>query len=152
MTIMRTADITESRGLTAPLSSKARSADTTATLDPTRCPLCGGSNHCQLCTPEAYKGPCWCVDVKFPEELLARVPVELRNKVCVCRKCVTQFHRENSLVKTPLKPMAGDFYFENGLVVFTAAYHLRRGYCCGSNCRHCPYLDDASSNKEAKVS
>lgn len=32
-----------------------------------------------------------------------------------------------------------DFYFENGLLVFTAAYHLKRGYCCGNGCRHCPY-------------
>ncbi len=32
-----------------------------------------------------------------------------------------------------------DFYFENGLMVMTEAYHLKRGYCCGSNCRHCPY-------------
>lgn len=32
-----------------------------------------------------------------------------------------------------------DYYIENGLYVFTAAYHLRRGYCCGSRCRHCPY-------------
>jgi hypothetical protein len=32
-----------------------------------------------------------------------------------------------------------DYYFENGLMVFTAAYHLKRGYCCGSGCRHCPY-------------
>jgi iron complex transport system substrate-binding protein len=32
-----------------------------------------------------------------------------------------------------------DFYLENGLVVFTEAYHLRRGHCCGSGCRHCPY-------------
>lgn len=32
-----------------------------------------------------------------------------------------------------------DFYLENGNVVFTAAYHLRRGTCCGSGCRHCPY-------------
>jgi hypothetical protein len=32
-----------------------------------------------------------------------------------------------------------DFYFENGLVVYTAAYHLKRGSCCGSGCRHCPY-------------
>jgi hypothetical protein len=23
--------------------------------------------------------------------------------------------------------------------VFTAAYHLKRGYCCNSDCRHCPY-------------
>jgi hypothetical protein len=28
-------------------------------------------------------------------------------------------------------------------VVFTAAYHLRRGYCCGNGCRHCPYGHEA---------
>ena len=32
-----------------------------------------------------------------------------------------------------------DYYFENGLLVYTAAYHLKRGSCCGSGCRHCPY-------------
>jgi len=32
-----------------------------------------------------------------------------------------------------------DYYFEGSLMVFTAAYHLKRGYCCGSGCRHCPY-------------
>ena len=32
-----------------------------------------------------------------------------------------------------------DFYREGGYIVFTAAYHLRRGYCCESGCRHCPY-------------
>jgi hypothetical protein len=32
-----------------------------------------------------------------------------------------------------------DYYFENGLIVFTEAYHLKRGYCCKSGCRHCPY-------------
>jgi hypothetical protein len=32
-----------------------------------------------------------------------------------------------------------DYYFEHGLLVYTAAYHLKRGYCCGSGCRHCPY-------------
>lgn len=32
-----------------------------------------------------------------------------------------------------------DFYYENGLTVFTAAYHLKRGYCCNSGCRHCPF-------------
>ena len=32
-----------------------------------------------------------------------------------------------------------DFYREGGYVVFTAGYHLRRGYCCESGCRHCPY-------------
>jgi hypothetical protein len=32
-----------------------------------------------------------------------------------------------------------DFYREGTAIVFTAAYHLKRGYCCNSKCRHCPY-------------
>ena len=28
---------------------------------------------------------------------------------------------------------------EQGLVVFTRAYLLRRGHCCESGCRNCPY-------------
>jgi hypothetical protein len=35
-----------------------------------------------------------------------------------------------------------DYYLEGAAVVFTAAYHLRRGYCCGNGCRHCPYGDN----------
>jgi hypothetical protein len=31
------------------------------------------------------------------------------------------------------------FYMENGLIVFTEAYHLARGFCCNSGCRHCPF-------------
>jgi len=37
---------------------------------------------------------------------------------------------------------AGDYYIENGKWVFTAQYLLRRGYCCKSGCRHCPYGDN----------
>lgn len=35
-----------------------------------------------------------------------------------------------------------DFYIDpqTGLKVFTAYYHLERGNCCGSGCRHCPYI------------
>jgi hypothetical protein len=32
-----------------------------------------------------------------------------------------------------------DYYFENGLLVMTAAYHKKRGSCCGNNCRWCPF-------------
>lgn len=41
-----------------------------------------------------------------------------------------------------------DYYFENGLMVMTAAYHLKRGYCCGSGCRHCPYPKEESQEEE----
>lgn len=38
----------------------------------------------------------------------------------------------------PLQP--GDYYLdESGLMVFTAQYLKRRGYCCENGCRHCPY-------------
>jgi len=104
------------------------------------CPLCGGPNECQLCTSAAFKGPCWCASASIPDELLARVPVELRNRVCICRGCVTAFHHHRAPEKSsPLLP--GDFYFEHGLMVFTAVYLRRRGYCCENNCRHCPYRE-----------
>ncbi|MEQ8584036.1 MAG: DUF5522 domain-containing protein [Marinoscillum sp.] len=33
-----------------------------------------------------------------------------------------------------------DYYFtREGFMVFTEKYHLKRGYCCKSGCRHCPY-------------
>jgi hypothetical protein len=32
-----------------------------------------------------------------------------------------------------------DYYLENGTVVLTERYHKKRGTCCGSRCRHCPY-------------
>ncbi len=33
----------------------------------------------------------------------------------------------------------GDAYLEGPYLVFTAQYLLRRGFCCNSGCRHCPY-------------
>ena len=42
-----------------------------------------------------------------------------------------------AIPSAPLEP--DDFYFEKGLMVFTAVYHLKRGSCCNSGCRHCPY-------------
>jgi len=33
-----------------------------------------------------------------------------------------------------------DFYYSpEGYIVFTEKYHLKRGYCCKSGCKHCPY-------------
>ena len=47
------------------------------------------------------------------------------------------------------QPLAGkDFYMDGPSFVFTAAYHLKRGYCCGSGCRHCPYGGAVSDSGE----
>ncbi|MFT7612367.1 MAG: hypothetical protein ACI9J3_001326 [Parvicellaceae bacterium] len=33
-----------------------------------------------------------------------------------------------------------DFYLSpEGLLVFTEKFHLKRGHCCKSDCKHCPY-------------
>lgn len=53
------------------------------------------------------------------------------------------------------KPLFEDdecFSNENGLIVFNEAYLLKRGYCCGNGCRHCPFdyknvVDDVKRNK-----
>ena len=38
-----------------------------------------------------------------------------------------------------------DYYSEGAVIVFTARYLLRRGYCCESGCRHCPYQNVTAS-------
>lgn len=38
-----------------------------------------------------------------------------------------------------LELLPGDWYMEGPYLVYTEQYHLRRGYCCNSGCRHCPY-------------
>jgi len=46
-----------------------------------------------------------------------------------------------------------DYYIENGYYVFTSNYLLKRGYCCGSGCRHCPYGNriDRDKNEEPEA-
>lgn len=38
-----------------------------------------------------------------------------------------------------------DIYIDpdTGFAVLTAEFLLKRGYCCGSGCRHCPYDEKA---------
>ena len=39
---------------------------------------------------------------------------------------------------TPDQEPDGHF-LPDGRFVFTAAYHRRRGYCCGNGCSNCPF-------------
>ncbi len=41
-----------------------------------------------------------------------------------------------------------DYYIENGFMVFTAAYLLKRGYCCHHGCRHCPYGESTTDAQQ----
>jgi hypothetical protein len=44
-----------------------------------------------------------------------------------------------------------DFYYTpEGYKCFTEKFHLKRGYCCKSGCRHCPYGFDKKTGKIRK--
>ncbi len=32
-----------------------------------------------------------------------------------------------------------DYYLEDGRIIMTERYLIKRGTCCGSGCRHCPF-------------
>lgn len=42
---------------------------------------------------------------------------------------------------SPTQPLVEgqDYYMDGPYLVFTREYHLRRGSCCKSQCRHCPW-------------
>ncbi|MGF1764974.1 cysteine-rich CWC family protein [Aliivibrio kagoshimensis] len=35
--------------------------------------------------------PCWCARTTIPEALIEQVPKELKNRACICTKCVEAF-------------------------------------------------------------
>jgi hypothetical protein len=63
---------------------------------------------------------------------------------------VPQFPNSEGQVPPGLAPE--DYYFEGPYLVFTAAYHLKRGTCCGSGCRHCPYRVETDSDQTSQLS
>jgi len=71
------------------------------TVNPARCPLCGGPNECQLCTHAAYKGPCWCAREDISTELLARVPENFRRSACICLACIEKFNGKRNFSAPP---------------------------------------------------
>jgi hypothetical protein len=46
----------------------------------------------------------------------------------------------------------GDYYYSpEGYLVFTEQYHIKRGYCCQSGCRHCPFGFHDKAGKGSKA-
>lgn len=44
-----------------------------------------------------------------------------------------------------------DYYLsDEGYIIFTAKYHIKRGYCCKSGCKHCPYGFDKKTDSFKK--
>jgi hypothetical protein len=63
------------------------------TIDPTRCPLCGRPNACANEVARetgVAQPPCWCTQVDFSADLLARVPKDAERKACICNACASK--------------------------------------------------------------
>jgi len=43
-----------------------------------------------------------------------------------------------------------DYFLENDRIVFTREFLLKRGYCCNSRCRNCPYTEKKVKNDSAE--
>ncbi|MCS6770624.1 MAG: cysteine-rich CWC family protein [Kiritimatiellae bacterium] len=56
-------------------------------VDPARCPLCGGPNHCAMANGFPVTS-CWCAEEYIPPALLARVPARAYGRACICRACL----------------------------------------------------------------
>lgn len=51
--------------------------------------------------------------------------------------------------RTQLDP--DDYYIgEQGYMIFTEKYLLKRGYCCQNGCKHCPYGFDKKKGRIVK--
>ena len=112
------------------------------------CSVCAASF---TCGPEKGKEECWC------DELPHLSLVTNEDQGCACPKClseaISKFNSpecgaagirpviQTTETSTDSLVEGEDFYREGVVIVFTAHYHLRRGYCCQSGCRHCPYRE-----------
>lgn len=94
------------------------------------CERCG---HPFRCTPTDEN--CWCKSLPT----LNSIPTQYKN--CLCPECL-KILASSPIVNGPNGLIEGeDFYYDKNKFVFTAKYHLDKGYCCNSGCRHCPYSE-----------
>ncbi len=110
------------------------------------CSRCGGLF---TCGPEEKGGHCWC------SRMPTLMPLDF-SRDCQCPTClaaslterIEELSREKTVVELVrlAAPYRGgelipglDYTIEEGLMVFSRWYHLKRGTCCGNDCRNCPY-------------
>lgn len=120
-----------------------------------RCLQCSDTFICMADNQQ----PCWCSEL--PLLIKARA-----DSNCLCPHCLSArmkrlfegyperakaYLAQRPKVKEEVKEIVKekgvndfkeglDYYLnEDGNWVFTAFYHLKKGYCCQNACKHCPY-------------
>ena len=64
----------------------------------------------------------------------------------LCTSCIAELHSMVMQASHEKFPSTGKdleyekhFYMKGELMVFTEYYHVTRGFCCESGCKHCAY-------------
>jgi len=104
------------------------------------CPKCNIAFTCKM----GDIANCQCNTVSLSEatiNFLAKT-----NFDCLCKDCLLKVSQDIKVASGYLFPMQKEmlieglhYYKENNCWVFTELYHLLRGNCCQSSCRHCVY-------------
>jgi Family of unknown function (DUF5522)/Cysteine-rich CWC len=139
-------------------SARVASGTVTEQSKQKNCSKCGAGFSCG-----AGETSCWCFDLPHVGVVAGQ------DQDCLCPTCLRETvskmpvdepafeneaegralsERQDEVVSQPPLVEGEDYYLEGAAMVFTARFLLRRGYCCESGCRHCPY---ASAEAETKL-
>jgi len=104
------------------------------------CPRCSASFECRAAEVER----CQCAEIELTAA--TRAYLKKTHYDCLCNRCLAELDRlveKAQRLPFPRRPrelVEGlHFYMENGMFVFTEFYHIQKGNCCRSGCRHCAY-------------
>ena len=103
------------------------------------CKRCGSRFECRV----GDVSNCQCANISLSDA--TRKFLDNTYFGCLCANCLTEIESNVLALKGNSFPKPSEqienihYYIENGFYVFTEQYHLLRGSCCNSGCRHCPY-------------
>ena len=104
------------------------------------CPKCQSIFVCKI----GDIANCQCNTIEISEA--AKEFLSQTNFDCLCKDCLAKIDRDVKKAQAYHFPTQKEMYIEGlhyykegNYWVFTELYHLLRGYCCESGCRHCVY-------------
>ena len=104
------------------------------------CPRCKNVFECEANTQKH----CFCADIELSQE--TTIFLQKTHYDCLCADCLQDLDQKvNKVRKQPFNPKIANlkegeyFYKEKGMVVLTELYHIAKGSCCMSGCKHCAY-------------
>jgi len=120
-------------------------------MNTTKTKICSSCDSAFSCGDISVENKCWCNE--YPPIFNLSEGGDCLCPACFKEACIDKIdayvetmtpkkalqNKALSLPKTEKLIEDIDFYIENGNHVFTTWFHLKRGTCCGNNCRHCPY-------------